>query len=186
MSYAATHLPNQIVHDADSHIMELADCLDPYMDAKTRAAYDELSKVRAWPRDGAWVTTARVAQTDAQFRASADENILLRKDYEALGSFLASDRPRALDLLGFNTQLVFTTWCLSNFGLEEPGGDATLAYALAQSHNRMMTDFCSVDRRLLGVHYVPLNDFAASRRPSRTASTAPISRISWAQGWRGS
>jgi uncharacterized protein len=169
MSYAAQHLPGQIIHDADSHLMELADCLDPFMDAKTRAAYDALPKVKAWPRDGEWVLKARAKQSNAQFRAGADENILLRKDYEALGSFLPADRPRALDLLGFNSQLVFTTWCLSNFNLEEPGGDAPLAYALAQAHNRMMTDFCSVDRRFLGVHYVPLNDFAATRDAAAAA-----------------
>jgi hypothetical protein len=34
MSYAQ----NRIIHDADSHLMELADCLDPFIDPKYRAA----------------------------------------------------------------------------------------------------------------------------------------------------
>ncbi len=115
MSYAE----NRIIHDADSHLMELADCLDPYLDAKSRARYDELPKLKAWPRDSDWVSKSRATQADPVFRAGETANILLRKDYEALGAFIREDRPRALDLLGFKSQLVFTTWCLSNFGLDE-------------------------------------------------------------------
>jgi predicted TIM-barrel fold metal-dependent hydrolase len=60
--------------------------------------------------------------------------------------------------LGFASQLVFTTWCLGNFGLEQ-STDMDLCYAAAQAHNRMMVWFCSVDRRFLGTGYVPLADF---------------------------
>ena len=66
---------------------------------------------------------------------------MLRKNYDAMGAFLKEDRPRALDQLGFASQLVFTTWCLNNFGLERPD-QAELAYATATAHNRMMVDFC--------------------------------------------
>ena len=65
---------------------------------------------------------------DPEFRAGAEANILLRKNYEALGAFRSEDRPRALDHLGFASQLVFTTFCLGNFGLDD-GDDSTLAYA---------------------------------------------------------
>jgi hypothetical protein len=34
------YVENRIVHDADSHLMELSDCLDPFLDPKYRAAYD--------------------------------------------------------------------------------------------------------------------------------------------------
>lgn len=153
MTYAGT----RVIHDADSHLMELADCLDDFMDAKTRARYDDLPKIKAWPRDGKWVKDARAKQADAAFRDGAAANILLRKDYEALGAFIREDRPRALDELGFASQLVFTTWCLGNFGLDE-GNDLGLAYATAEAHNRMMTAFCAVDRRFLATAYVPLAD----------------------------
>ena len=136
MSYAQ----NRIIHDADSHLMELADCLDPFIDPTYRAAYDDLPKIKQWPRDGEWVTQARARQKDAAFRSAAAENILLRRDYDALGAFLKEDRPRALDLLGFRSQLVFTTWCLSNFGLEE-SGDTDLAFALVTAQKRMMVEF---------------------------------------------
>lgn len=161
------YVENRIVHDADSHLMELSDCLDPYLDAKSRAAYDELPKLKAWPRDGKLVHHANKQHDDAEFRAGADANILLRKNYEALGAFRRADRPRALDLLGFSSQLVFTTWCLGNFGLDD--GEPALAYATAEAHNRMMVDFCSVDRRFLATAYVPLADFARAIATARQA-----------------
>ena len=163
MERAMSYSQNRIIHDADSHLMEFADCLDPFIDPGYRARYDELPKVKAWPRDGKWVTEARSRQNDPVFRGGADENVLLRRNYDALGAFRKEDRSRALDLLGFKSQLVFTTWCLSNFGLEE-AGEADLAYELATAHNRMMVDFCSVDRRFLPSGYVPLADFEKTQR----------------------
>lgn len=163
MSYAQ----GRVIYDADSHLMELADCLDPFLERKHRAAYDALPKIQAWPRDGQWVREARAKQGDGAFRAGAAENILLRKDYEALGAFMPEDRPRALDLLGFRAQLVFTTWCLGNFGLDE--SDPTLGYATAEAHNRMMVAFCSVDRRFLATAYVPLADFERAKETARAA-----------------
>jgi predicted TIM-barrel fold metal-dependent hydrolase len=152
------YVENRIVHDADSHLMELPDSLDAYFDPKFRAAYDALPKLKANPRDAGWVKKAHAQHDDAAFRDGADANVLLRKNYEAHGSFRREDRPRTLDNLGFASQLIFTTWCLGNFGLDE-SGPADLAYAAAQAHNRVMVDFCSVDRRFLGTGYVPLVDF---------------------------
>jgi predicted TIM-barrel fold metal-dependent hydrolase len=163
MSYAES----RIIHDADSHLMELADCLDPFLEQKYRADYDALPKLKAWPRDSKWVTEARAKQADAAFRSGAAENIMLRRDYDALGAFDAADRPRALDLLGFKSQLVFTTWCLGNFGLDDTNPE--LAYATAAAQNRMMAAFCSVDRRLLPTAYVPLADFERTKSTARAA-----------------
>ena len=150
------YVENRIVHDADSHLMELSDCLDSFLDPAFRAAYDELPKLKAWPRDGKLPAWANAQHNDPAFRDGAAENILLRKNYEALGAFRKEDRPRALDLLGFSSQLIFTTWCLGNFGLDD--ANPPLAYATAQAHDRMMADFCSVDRRFLGTAYIPLSD----------------------------
>lgn len=162
------YVENRIVHDADSHLMEMSDCLDAFLDPKFRAAYDELPKLKQWPRDGQLVKWANARQDDPEFRSGADANILLRKNYEALGAFRPADRPRALDLLGFSSQLIFTTWCLSNFGLEE-SSNIEFAYATAQAHNRMMVDFCSVDRRFLSTGYVPLADLERAPRAAREA-----------------
>jgi predicted TIM-barrel fold metal-dependent hydrolase len=102
------------------------------------------------------------------FRAGVDANLLLRKNYEAHGAFIAADRPHVVEQLGFASQLVFTTFCLGNFGLDQ-GSDMELCYAAANAHNRMMTEFCSVDPRLLATAYVPLEDFEKAKATTREA-----------------
>lgn len=153
------YVSDRIVHDADTHIMELPDCLAPFMEPKFRAALT--SHIRGAKKsrlgDLSWVDEALRKQSDETFREEADANIMLRKRYDALGSFRKEDRSRALDQLGFASQLVFTTFCLGNFGLDL-GDDMDLCYAAARAHNRMMVDFCSVDRRLLPTGYVSLAD----------------------------
>ena len=46
----------------------------------------------------------------AAYRADEEVEIMARKNFAATGSFIAADRPRALDLLGFSSQLVFNTF----------------------------------------------------------------------------
>src|SRR5690606_16518349 len=101
----------------------------------------------------------RAKQRDPEFRAGAEENLMARKGYDSLGGFLPEDRPRALDLLGFATQLIFTSMCLRNFELDR-AEDMDLCYGVARAHNRMITDFCSHDRRMLPVAYTPIADMA--------------------------
>ena len=165
MTYAA----GRLIHDADSHLMELDDCLDPYFDSSMLARFHASTHYRA--RAARYVKRpgrSRAAHADPVFRAAVDENILLRKNHEAHGSFIREDRSHAMDLFGFASQLVFTTYCLGNFGLDQTD-DMALCYAAADAHNRMMTDFCAVDRRLLSSCYVPLEDFARARQTAELA-----------------
>ena len=162
------YVQDRIVHDADSHLMELPGCLDAFFESRLLRRFHDLPAYRAKVTRAEWADKVRAEQADAAFRAGADENILLRKNYQALGAFLPADRPRTLDLLGFASQLVFTTFCLGNFGLDQ-GDDMELCYAAADAHNRMMTDFCRVDRRLLPTGYVPLEDFDRARATARLA-----------------
>ncbi len=87
---------------------------------------------------------------------------MARKNFAATGSFVAEDRPRALDLLGFSSQLVFNTFHNRRLHDWEHGGDAELAVGTARAHNRGMVEFCSVDDRLLPTCYVPLFDIDAA------------------------
>jgi hypothetical protein len=160
---AMAYVEDRVVHDADSHLMELPDCLDPWFEPRLRDAFHALPIYRHKLGKAGWTDAVVRQQEDADFRAGDAENILLRKNYQALGAFRRDDRSRAIDLLGFTSQLVFTTFCLGNFGLDQ-GGDIDLCYAAAQAHNRMMTDFCSSDRRLLATAYVPLVDFARAKQ----------------------
>jgi predicted TIM-barrel fold metal-dependent hydrolase len=138
--------------------MELDGCLDPWFDPKLLPAFHDLPIYRKKVSPAGWAEPFRQMHEDPEFRAGASDNLLLRKNYQALGSFRRDDRPRAIDQFGFASQLVFTTFCLGNFGLDE-SGDLDLCYAAASAHNRMMTDFCAVDSRLLATAYVPLVDF---------------------------
>jgi predicted TIM-barrel fold metal-dependent hydrolase len=157
------YVEGRVVHDADSHLMELGDCLDPYLTAPLRAQLGENPVFSDRQRDKLAANQDAIAKhTDPEFRANVDDNIMLRKNQEAHGAFIAADRPHALDLMGFASQLVFTTFCLGNFGLDQ-GDDRELCYAVASAHNRMMTDFCAVDQRFLATAYIPLEDFALAR-----------------------
>jgi uncharacterized protein len=147
------YVEGQTIHDADSHVMELPGTLNPYIDPKFRDRFIELAGPKALLPE--WSAKFEAKQDDPEFRAGDEANLLLRKNYEALGAYRAGDRPKALDHFGFASQLVFTTACLSNFGLEQMG-EIDRALETARAHNRMMTEFCSVDRRLLATAYVPL------------------------------
>jgi predicted TIM-barrel fold metal-dependent hydrolase len=148
--------------------MELPGTINNYVDDRFRDAF--ISRAQTSEQPG-WVEQAVAQHDDPGFRSGDEENILLRKNYQALGSFRKEDRPQALDYLGFASQLVFTTSSLSNYGLEHTGkpGDAQLAVEAARAHNRMMTDFCSVDRRLLATGYVPLVDIEQAPNVAREA-----------------
>jgi predicted TIM-barrel fold metal-dependent hydrolase len=94
-----------------------------------------------------------------EYRADEAEQIMARKNFAATGSFVAADRPRALDLLGFSSQLVFNTFHNRRLRDWEHEHDLDFAYGVARAHNRGMVEFCSVDSRLLATCYVPLADF---------------------------
>ena len=167
------YVENEIIHDADAHIVELPDCLDAFIEPRLKAAYHEARageyefKARMLGRDEHF-EKVRAKQRDPEFRAGAEENLMARKGHESLGGFLPEDRPRALDLLGFATQLMFTSMCLRNFELDN-GKDMDLCYGVARAHNRMIVDFCSRDRRMLPVAYTPIADMARAPDEARFA-----------------
>src|SRR5438270_8770697 len=150
------------IHDADSHVMETPDWFSAFADPGLRERIPPLFVATVAPGEDSFVGELRRKHQDAEFRARDAEEIMLRKNWKATGSFLKEDRPRALDLLGFATQLVFNTFANKLLERVEHGDDIEFAYGVARAHNRAMVDFCSVDRRLLAVGYVPLVDFDRS------------------------
>ncbi len=152
-----TALPLPVVHDADSHVMEPPDWFEAYADSglrdRLRPAY-ELDRAERQELE-----RHRELHTDPGYLAEEEEQVWLRKNWRATGSLIAEDRSRALDLLGFASQLVFNTFTNKELVRVEHGGDVDYAYGLARAHNRAMVDFCSADHRLLAVGYVPLVDF---------------------------
>ncbi|HKJ23545.1 MAG TPA: amidohydrolase family protein, partial [Myxococcota bacterium] len=119
------------------------------------------------PGEDRMIDRFRAKHEDPAYRAEDESQLLQRKNWAATGSFIKEDRPRALDLLGFESQLVFNTFLNGKLLLAERGDDVDHAYGFARAHNRAMADFCSADPRLLGTGYVPLRDFERSLAMAR-------------------
>jgi uncharacterized protein len=163
------YIEGRIVHDADTHVMEVPGFLDKYVTKQLRPKIDALGLFERRPGFRDKLPDFRRRQDDAAWRAADAQEIMLRKNWAALGAFRREDRPAAIEHLGFASQLVFTTMLLNATQAVEHGGDAYLAYGLAAAHNRYIVDFCAVDRRLLPVGYVPLMEFERSRIAARDA-----------------
>ncbi len=158
------YVEDRVVHDADSHITEPPGWADDYIDPSLRDRIDALlpRHTEGEPDRAAVIEKLTAKQRDPEYRSRDAEEIMLRKGALAPGAFLREDRPAALDLLGFRSQLVFTSAFLVTLGLADRSDDLDLAYGVARSHNRLMVDFCSVDPRLLPVCYLPLADIERS------------------------
>lgn len=160
----------RIYHDADSHVMETPDWLFPHADARTRERMHDLFAGLVEPGEEAQIGEYLALQKDPDYRAQDESEIMLRKNWRATGATLKEDRPRALDLLGFKTQFIFNTFSSIALQQAEHGDDVDFAYGLADSHNRAMLEFCSVDsQRLLSTLYVPLMDFDRARETAEQA-----------------
>ena len=117
-----------------------------------------------------------------EYRADEEAQVLQRKNFAATGSFIAEDRPRVLDMLGFASQLVFNTFHNRRLHDWEHGGDIDLAIGAARAHNRGMLEFCSVDPRLLPTCYVPLADIARAPELADEAIAAGAAALLVASG----
>jgi predicted TIM-barrel fold metal-dependent hydrolase len=149
----------RIFHDADSHVVETPDWLEPFAEPYVRERMQPLYVSTVKPGEESFIDELRRKHADPEFRARDEAEIMLRKNWKATGAFIKEDRPKALDLLGFSSQLVFHTFMNGLLLRSEKGDDLDLAYGLARAHNLAIVDFCSVDPRLLPVGYVPLADF---------------------------
>lgn len=167
MGYNSTGL---VVHDADAHIMETPTWLRDYADPSIRDRIEPLeypggNELRQTgdpddqlhDLDEAFQRLHDKHRSD-EYRAAEADELMTRKNFAATGSFIADDRPRVLDLLGFASQLLFNTFHNSRLHDWEHGDDLALALGAARAHNRGMVEFCSVDSRLLPTCYVPLSD----------------------------
>ena len=161
------YVEGRTVHDADSHVVETPDFFFPFADPAIRPRLAPLYVSTVKPGEEHFIDVLRRRHRDPEYRAREQEEILVRKNWSATGSFLKEDRPRALDLLGFSSQLVFNTFANKALWAAEHGDDVELTYGVARAHNRAMVDFCSVDPRLLATGYVPLMDFERARAMAR-------------------
>jgi uncharacterized protein len=154
-----TYIGDELVYDADSHVMELPDWLGSYADQRTR------ERLKPLPLGGAGGALAESAVADAERRRAEGQHgdigtprdLLQPKGWHAVGAFDRDERSAVLDVLGFAAQLVFPTFAANQFiGLDDDGSpDLDLLYDGTDALNRAMADFCAADRRLLAVATVP-------------------------------
>jgi uncharacterized protein len=164
------YVTGRTVHDADSHIMETSDLIAGYATERAAAHLRRVAPPTFERADSDRVRGPLAKQRVADYRARDEAEIMLRKNWDATGAFYKEDRPRALDHLGFASQLVFNTYVNGFMAqLERTSDDLDLIYGVADAHNRAMLDFCSVDRRLLPTAYVPLADFARAKETAERA-----------------
>ncbi|MFQ5697549.1 MAG: amidohydrolase family protein [Myxococcota bacterium] len=176
MSYAG----DRRILDADSHLMELPDFLSAHASPGVAEALPSVVEIGAMAGIAGVEVESQAGrhghppETVEALVAHGDRLLRGPKWYEALGAFNGAERGRALDLLGFERQLVFSSITAGTlFGMSE---SATVRAGL-DAHNRAMADFCSADSRLVGVGAVVLDDVAHALASIDAALTLGLGAI---------
>ena len=164
MSYASSAAPSvPAILDADSHLMELPDFLSRHVERSMRDRIPTLDEIRLADVGERMRSygDARERSPDsvAELVAMGDRITRGPKWHDALGAFNGRERGLALDLLGFERQVVFSSFCATKV-FEHP--DYAVRHAAAAAHNRAMAEFCEGDARLIGVALAPLDDPGAA------------------------
>jgi predicted TIM-barrel fold metal-dependent hydrolase len=155
----------RVFRDADSHVMEPADWLDGHVDEALKGRLTPTSRTPQG-RIETQVAQARARKGDTEATRQAADNLIAgAKGWIAYGAFDPEERSRALDELGFSSQLVFATSSLGSFRTSK---DMDVLYGGARAHNRAMAAFCK-DERMIGVAFVPLDDPARALEEAREA-----------------
>ena len=139
------------IFDADSHVMELPGWLETHAEASVRDRIRPLYLGGAGALADKAIADAEQRAGDAAAAAELEGEVLTAKGWGALGAFDPVERSRSLDLLGFDSQLVFPTFAATQF----MGADHDLVIGGTRALNRAMNAFCAEDPRLVPVASVP-------------------------------
>ncbi len=152
-----TYAGEKTIYDADSHLMELPDFLSRHADATTKSLLPDLGAALTgvFDADKYQGRESHDAEYTEELAAMGDNLTRGPKWHDALGAFNGAERSRALDLLGFERQIIFSSFCARLIFAAETDD---IGYGAAAAHNRAMAEFCEADKRLMGVAMVPLQD----------------------------
>jgi hypothetical protein len=100
------YIENRIVHDADAHTMELPNWFDQYGNNKIQKAFKDRFQGNKGLAQTYFENIDQVHQGKS-YQEKNSEELMVRKNYDALGSFNKEDRSKALDLLGVKKSVSF-------------------------------------------------------------------------------
>lgn len=150
-----SYVQGRFVHDADSHVMETLDWLDPFIEGEGSETIGKIyENAPEFIKNQIETALARKGNIDAEAQSS-EKLIDGPKGWVAYGAFDPEERAHALDKIGFQSQLVFGTYSLAIFSRVK---DDEMLYLAARAQNKAMAKFCEGDSRLVGVAYIPLNN----------------------------
>lgn len=151
-----TYATNRPYCDADSHIMETRDWIANFTDPEILPRLPEMSLLKSGTKSFEVINDAVLKQKQrAALGAAAVDVVKGMKGWNAPGAFDAEERKAALDDLGFNRQLVFSTFSATQYLHHE---DPDVRYGGIRAHNRAMAAFCGRDSRLIAAGQVSLAD----------------------------
>jgi len=154
-----TYAQARTIMDADSHLMELPDFLSRHVDANMKDRIPSLDDIRL---ADVGEQMRQLDGSQGHSESTVKELLALQSNitrgpkwHAALGSFNGAERSQALDMLGFEKQVVFSSFCATKiFNWPDIEG----RYAAAKAHNRSVAEFCGQDRRLIGVAMTPIDE----------------------------
>ncbi|MEZ5233232.1 MAG: amidohydrolase family protein [Acidimicrobiales bacterium] len=151
-----TYAEGRRIVDADSHLMEWPTFLVDHADPALRAAMPPLTGGRS----GLTLTAGGRSEEERRTLVELGPDLIRRgpKWHAALGAVDPTERSQALDQLGFEHQVIFSSLCAPLFDIAEP----ELRYGAYRAHNRAVAAFCAADPRLLGVALCDLDEPARS------------------------
>ena len=173
-------MSDRLVHDADSHLMEFPDFLTEYCEPAMRqrmpTLYDpddhDFFGGLGLPEKG---QRHHSPEQVAELSAMGPNILKGPKWHAALGAFNPTERSSVLDMLGYRSQIVFSSFAGSRLFDET---DVDVRYAAARAHNRGMAEFVAEDQRLFGVAALPLDD-PVRAEAELDASLADGLRLAW-------
>lgn len=155
MSYAQ----HRKIIDADSHVIELDDFLISAATEEDKEFIPAMSSQTELPVIQAGLDRGRELfkkrQEDPSLMKKFEESILdnTKSGWNRIGAFDSSERSLAMDVFGYSMQ-----WVLSTFSFHQIAHtqDPEVLEKGSRTLNRAMGKFCSSDKRLKAIGYVPL------------------------------
>lgn len=148
----ASYVGARPVIDVDSHLMEWPTFLSEHAPSGIAARLPSISGGLT----GLTIDTPGPTADERTELIALGADLLRRgpKWHRALGATVPADRSRALDQLGFERQVVYTSLCSFLFSIADPA----LRYAGYRAHNEAVAAFCGADPRLSGVALCDLDE----------------------------